>query len=594
MTLSKDLDKIINQVKEGKVSLSNKDLKLINEIGSKIKKAKQEESNRQELLKKFDDVIESNKELVENIKNIKIDVASAKVDPIEVKIPEIKIPDIKLPTINVPKVEIPEIIIPTPLPPIVNINTDLLIENLGLIREAVGMINLSLPTTAKNPISVRLSDGEKFYKAVGSLVSAVSNNLIFKDSTNMAKAALVDGDGHQQVDVLSLPDVKVSEIPLANGAATEDKQDDLITLNTNHICTDNTTDTPLGSGETFTGVWQDCLNYQEVNISVDADKNSATNGLVIQWSADGTNIADTDVFSVYANAGTNYTPNPAFRYVRVVYTNGSQAQTRFSLMTILRRSVTGGSFHRIDSTLKDDSDARLNITVPKLKTAANTYVSQTATTAGNAKMSLEELESGISDNSKSQLKTSSYMKTGDTTFQVPRLDIATHSIQTIEYEHHEIHSGSHYFVESSVDLPINNVFDMQFTTPNTASWTHFTFDLACESETNWYIYEGATINTAGTTITPVNNDRNSIKTSGNTVAGITNGSVVDANADTATAGATLIASGIIGAGRTGGNTERNREIIFKQNTIYCLRAVAVAAGYISFNAQWYEHTNKTA
>lgn len=163
----------------------------------------------------------------------------------------------------------------------------------------------------------------------------------------------------------------------------------------NHVCAENTTSTPLGSNETFTGEWQDCLNYQEVNVSVSTDKNSATNGLVIQWSDDATTVGDTDTFSVYANTGTNYTPNPAFRYVRIVYTNGSVTQGAFRLMTILRRGATGGSFHRIDSTLKDDSDARLNITIPKLKTAANTYVSQTATTAGNAKMSLEEVDDAV-------------------------------------------------------------------------------------------------------------------------------------------------------------------------------------------------------
>ena len=98
----------------------------------------------------------------------------------------------------------------------------------------------------------------------------------------------------------------------------------------------------------------------------------------------------------------------------------------------------------------------------------------------------------------------------------------------------------------------------------------------------------------GTSVTPVNNNRNSANVSSNTVAVITNGSLVDANTDTAVAGATLLASGTIGAGKSGGDTERDREIILKQNTKYCLRAVAVAAGYISFHAQWYEHTNKTA
>lgn len=44
----------------------------------------------------------------------------------------------------------------------------------------------------------------------------------------------------------------------------------------NHICQENTTSTPLAANATFTGAWQDCLNYQEVNISVATDQNSAT------------------------------------------------------------------------------------------------------------------------------------------------------------------------------------------------------------------------------------------------------------------------------------------------------------------------------
>ena len=172
------------------------------------------------------------------------------------------------------------------------------------------------------------------------------------------------------------------------------------------------------------------------------------------------------------------------------------------------------------------------------------------------------------------------------------IDSVTETLQTIGYEHHEIHAGSHFFVQSSVDLPINNVFDMQFTTPSTTKWAHFTFQLDCESETNWYIYEGATISQAGTGVTPINNNRNSSTASVNTVATITNASVVDANTDTPTAEATVIASGIIGSGKSGGDIERHREIILESGTIYCFRAVATVAGYISFNSQWYEHTSK--
>ncbi len=73
---------------------------------------------------------------------------------------------------------------------------------------------------------------------------------------------------------------------------------------------------------------------------------------------------------------------------------------------------------------------------------------------------------------------------------------------------------------------------------------------------------------------------------------VLNTSIANANADTAVAGATEIAHGIIGAGKNGGIISRDSEIIFKQNTVYCLRAIATAAGYTNFLMQWYEHINK--
>ena len=172
------------------------------------------------------------------------------------------------------------------------------------------------------------------------------------------------------------------------------------------------------------------------------------------------------------------------------------------------------------------------------------------------------------------------------------VDIATMCLCSVDYEHHEIHGGSHYFVEDVADIPINNVFDVQWTTPNTTKWAHFTFELNCEAETEWYIYEGATIVTPGTAITPVNNNRNSSNTSAATIASIANADVADANADTATAAAAQLAHGIVGAGRNGGVIGRNREIMLKQNTTYCMRAVAKAAGYVNFLMTWYEHTDK--
>jgi hypothetical protein len=64
-----------------------------------------------------------------------------------------------------------------------------------------------------------------------------------------------------------------------------------------------------------------------------------------------------------------------------------------------------------------------------------------------------------------------------------------------------------------------------------------------------------------------------------------------ADSDTSVVGATLIESGVAGSGRVAGNITRESEIILKQNTLYCLRATATAAGFVNFSMQWYEHTS---
>jgi len=174
-----------------------------------------------------------------------------------------------------------------------------------------------------------------------------------------------------------------------------------------------------------------------------------------------------------------------------------------------------------------------------------------------------------------------------------RADASTHSIQTIMYEHHEIHAGSHYFVDGYADLSINQVLDFTWLMPDTTKWIHLTWHLSCESETLYQVYEGATAtNPLANTYTPVNSNRNSANTSGTTMKYEIQANLAAANGDTSVAAATLIQSGIVGSGRDSGSASRSEEIILKQNTLYCLRATANAAGYINFTMNWYEHTAK--
>lgn len=184
-------------------------------------------------------------------------------------------------------------------------------------------------------------------------------------------------------------------------------------------------------------------------------------------------------------------------------------------------------------------------------------------------------------------------KISDTVTRAVRIDSATHAMETIEYEHHEIHGGSHYFVVGYADLANAHVLDFQWTIPDTTKWIHWTWQIDTESGLLWQVYEGAVItNPLAAAITPRNSDRNSANTSSTTMRYEDQANLAAANADTNVGGATLIESGISGAGKDAGHAIRSHEIILKQNTVYCLRATANAAGYINFSMQWYEHTNK--
>ncbi len=137
-----------------------------------------------------------------------------------------------------------------------------------------------------------------------------------------------------------------------------------------HQCAENTTITPLGINGKFSGsTWQDTLDYGVLSIAVKADVASAIDGLDIQWSNDGVNIVDHDIFTVPADNGKTYTFGPAQRYYRVEYTNNdTAAQTEFALTSILRKSYVKPSSHRISDTIIGEDDAELSKSILAIQT----------------------------------------------------------------------------------------------------------------------------------------------------------------------------------------------------------------------------------
>lgn len=179
-------------------------------------------------------------------------------------------------------------------------------------------------------------------------------------------------------------------------------------------------------------------------------------------------------------------------------------------------------------------------------------------------------------------------RSSDATFQPMRLDKATNSVNTIDYAHHEIHDGSHFYwtdYDSDVDTGTPKYY--RITTPNTTKWAHVMFVLYSEGVGTWQLFENPTVNAAGTTVTPLNSNRNSL----------TAATLVIAYDPTSTADGTLIKVWRTGSGTTlptriGSETRSDEEIILKQNEDYFLKFTPDSNdAKTKIEISWYEHTD---
>jgi len=165
------------------------------------------------------------------------------------------------------------------------------------------------------------------------------------------------------------------------------------------------------------------------------------------------------------------------------------------------------------------------------------------------------------------------------------VDNMTHTLQVIDYSHHEIHSGDHYFIAGTTDMGGSSTATFLFTVPNTTKWPHAFWGLATEAEATFSMYEGCAVSASGSQITPINNNRNSANTAGVTAF---SGPTVNTNG-------TLVYSAKAGSGKQiGGSETHEHEFIGKQDTNYCfyIENDTVSNNWLSYDFFWYEHTSK--
>lgn len=163
------------------------------------------------------------------------------------------------------------------------------------------------------------------------------------------------------------------------------------------------------------------------------------------------------------------------------------------------------------------------------------------------------------------------------------LDKSTYSTNTIEYEHHEIHAGGHYFLCGSSNVGIGDEFNLGVITPNGSKWMHTLFEVHAKGEANLQIWEAGSI--GGTLIPAMNSNRNS--------PNVSLGSFFEN--PTVTDSGTRICYLHLGAGtKAGASLRASEELILKSGTSYIFMVTSEAnTNHMSPKLLWYEHTDKT-
>ena len=173
-----------------------------------------------------------------------------------------------------------------------------------------------------------------------------------------------------------------------------------------------------------------------------------------------------------------------------------------------------------------------------------------------------------------------------TAWQDVRLDASTHALESVDYAHHEIHGGNHYFIGSYTTLGNGDVIEFATLTGSTTKWAHMLFNFAVTQSTTVEVYEDTGSPTGGGATIPFNNNRNNANTSQMIVIG--NPTSINSGAGT------LLESQLIGVRNVTADSGRDDELIMKQGTWYLWKFISKAASNnLTFKGMWYEHTDKS-
>jgi hypothetical protein len=170
--------------------------------------------------------------------------------------------------------------------------------------------------------------------------------------------ALGDGNGNL-IGTVTLPSSAIAlSVQDDEALATLSNIDGKI-LPSGLIDSGNTTQTLLGANGVYTGDAFNVTEYAAINVNVVSDVPSATNGVKVEFSADGVNWVHSHSTTYSGGSGVGYIFNCEWQFARVVYTNGPVAQASFTLQTIFKLNPVKQSLYTISQSVSGNMFAEL-------------------------------------------------------------------------------------------------------------------------------------------------------------------------------------------------------------------------------------------
>lgn len=243
----------------------------------------------------------------------------------------------------------------------------------------------------------------------------------------------------------------------------------LVALAPGHVSTDNSTSITLLSGATFTGEWENIVNFGVISINTITSHDSAIDGLCIDFSSNANDIDNFDTYSISANLGNTTSIQASTKYFRIVYTNGSTEQTYFRLQTVLKPYYVKPSSHRIKDSISGENDAELVKSVLTGQSDINQTFENVTSYRGALQIDASLVHRiGISEHAKRDLSGSTTLdvaiSSGDTIINV--VDTTGFSVgDLIRIFNSNLVERSHFHIisiDAGVSLTLNRPIDNDF------------------------------------------------------------------------------------------------------------------------------------